>query len=148
MPHPQLCHHICHIIIHSMPCHHYLCLSLSFSYHHILGYSLRHYWTPPATINIGYSVVIRELLWHQWQLYSQQYPPLALMETSKHFPPLTTMTKDNLYCCTNFDIGFHVFFFLTMPHVIISPLFCLDLVITNVLSFILIFPFLQHVFEW
>ena len=82
----------CHVIISSisssMWCHHYLCLSLSLSFHHILGYSF----------------VIRELLWHQWQIYYQQYPPLALMETSKHSPPLTTMTKDNLLCYWGFPV--------------------------------------------
>ena len=49
------CHAIIFSISSSMPCHHYLCLSLSLSYHRIFGYSF----------------VIIELLWHQWQLYSQ-----------------------------------------------------------------------------
>ena len=33
------------------------------------------------------------------------------MVKSKHSPPLTTMTKDNLvcHCCTHFDIGFPIF---------------------------------------
>ena len=30
------------------------------------------YWVHPATMSIGYSYVIPKLLWHQWQLYSQQ----------------------------------------------------------------------------
>ena len=38
---------------------------------------------------------------------TQQYPPLALMATSKHSPPLTTMTKEPFY--------------LTAPPVTISP---------------------------
>ena len=44
-----------------------------------------------AIRSIGYLFVIHELLWHTWQLYSQQYPPLALMETfpfGQHFIPL------------------------------------------------------------
>ena len=83
------------------------------------------YWVHPATMSIGYPFVILELLWHQWQLYSQQSPPLALMATSKHSPPLTTMTKDNLlcHCCTHFDIGFLVFLLCDNSHCHhISPL--------------------------
>ena len=49
----------------------------------------------PVTV---YSFVIREILWHQRQQYSQQSAPLALMGKYKHSPPLTTMTKDNLLC--------------------------------------------------
>ena len=69
------------------------------------------YWVHLANMSIGYSFVIPELLWHQWKLYSQHSPHLELMETSKHSPPLTIMTKDNLlcHCCTHFDIGFLVF---------------------------------------
>ena len=52
----------------------------------------------------------------------QQHPYLVLMETSKHSPPLTTMTKDNplFQCCTYFDIGFLSLLFLTTPPIIIS----------------------------
>ena len=106
---------------HSLFTHILMPLSFTFNDNPCNG-SFVFYWFHPATMSIGYYFFIRELLWHQWQLYSQQYPPLALMETSKHSPPLTTMTNDNLYCCTHFDIGFHVFFFLTTPLVIISPL--------------------------
>ena len=43
--------------------------------------------------------------------YCQQYPPLALMETSKHSPPLTMTTKDNLLCsyCNHLDREFLIF---------------------------------------
>ena len=79
----------------------------------------------PTTMSIGYSFVIRELLWHQWQLYSQQAPPLALMATSKNSLPLTKKTKDNLlyHWCTFFDIGFPVFLLSdNSPYHHISPL--------------------------
>ena len=93
------CQHMCHATSSTMPCH--AITTLVF------------HWVCHAIISTGYSFVILEHLWHQWQLYTQiyqQYPPLALMETSKNSPPLTTMTKENLLwqCCTYLDIGFYV----------------------------------------
>ena len=123
------CHHIFHIIIYAMPCHyisyhhpchvittfvfHWVCtaiISLVIPLSLLNSFDINHdpcngsfvfYRFHPATVSIGYSFIIREILWHQWQLYSQ------------HYPPLTTMTKDNLlcHCCTHFDIGFPVFLF-------------------------------------
>ena len=94
----------------SMPCH---AMSSYLPYHHPCHVitTLVFHWVCPVIISTGYSFVIREHLWYQWQLYTQQSPPLALMATSKHSPPLTTMTKDNLLCqcCTYFDIGFPIF---------------------------------------
>ena len=151
MPHPQLCHAMpslfydiiirtpsysmslyvsCHILNSSMRCHHYLSLSLSLSWHHI-------HWL---------LFFIHKHLWHQWKLYTQQYPPLALMVTPKHSPPLTIMTKDNLLrqCCTYFDIGFPIsLLFNNSSFHHISPLTELGY-LTNVLSFMLTF----HVLEW
>ena len=149
MPHPQLCNAMptyvsCHILNYAMPCHHYFSLSLSLSWHHIHWL----YYVCHAIISTGYSFVIREHLWHQWKLYTQPYPPLALMETSKHSPPLTTMTKDNLLCqcCTYFDIGFPLFLLYdNSPYHHISRLLIWLCYLINVLSFILTLPFLQQV---
>ena len=99
MPHPQLCHHIpchhmCHATSSTMPCHPIttLVFSLSLSCHHIHWLFLCHSWTPLTSMT-----TITQIF--------QQSPPLSLMATSKHSPPLTTMTKDNLLCYW----GFHVF---------------------------------------
>ena len=45
--------------------------------------------------------------------YIQHSPPLALMETSKHSPPLTRMKKDNLLFpwCSHLDEEFPIFLF-------------------------------------
>ena len=51
------CHHMCHATSSTMPCH--AITSLVF------------HWVCPAIISIGYSFVIHEHLWHQWQLYTQ-----------------------------------------------------------------------------
>ena len=46
---------------------------------------------------------------------TQQSPPLALMETSKHSPPLTTMTKEPL-CLTAPPVS------ISPPEIELSPL--------------------------
>ena len=157
MPHLQLCHHIpchhmCNATSSTMPysstmlyssnmsyfsCHHYLSLSLSLSCHHIHWLFLCHSWTPLTSIKII------------TQMY-QQSPPLALISSSKHSPPLITMTKDNLLCqcCTYFDIRFPIsLIFDNSSYHHISPLTEFGY-LTNVLSFILTFPFLQQVLGW
>ena len=80
----------------------------------------------------------------------QQYRPLALMETYKHSPPLTTMAKDNLLCqcCTYFDIGFPIFLLYdNSPYHHISPLLTELCYLINVLYFILTLPLLHQVLE-
>ena len=143
----------CHILNYAMPCH---------SYHHMFHATsstmpchaittLVFHWVCPIIISTSYSFVIHENLWHQWQLYTQQYPPLALIERYKNSPPLTTMTKDNLLCqcCTYFDIGFHVFLLSdNSPYHNISHLLTELCYLINVLSFILTLPFLQEVLGW
>ena len=84
-----------------MPCIHYLCLSFDL------------YWVHLAFMSFTYPLSFMNYfdINDNYNPYFQQYPPLALMATSKHSPPLTTMTKDNLLyqCCTYFDIWFLVF---------------------------------------
>ena len=122
----------CHILNYAMPCHHYLSLSLSLSCHHIHWLFLCHSWTTLTSM----TTITQSF---------QQSTHLALMETSKHSPPLTTMIKDNLLCqcCTYFDIGFPVFlFYENIPYHHISPLWTEMCYLINVLSFILTLPFL------
>ena len=131
------CHHMCHATSSTIPCHAITTLVFHWVFHVI--------------ISTGYSFVICEHLWHQWQLHTQQSSPLALMATSKHSPPLTTMTKDNLLCqwCTYFDIGFPIFLlFDNSPYYHISPLLTGLCYLINVLWFILTFPLLQQVLGW
>ena len=74
-------------LIHKEFFQHYLSLSSSLGHHHIPGHHMCHatssttpchaittlvfHWVCPAIISTGYSFVIREHLWHQWQLYTQ-----------------------------------------------------------------------------
>ena len=150
LTYPMTCHHICHNIIHAMsslpftftefvpPSYPWLLLNSFDITDDPCNGSFVFYCFHPASMSIGYSFVIHELLWHQWQLYSQQSPPLALMATSKHSPPLTTMTKDNLLYqfCTHFDIGFLIFLLSdNSPCHHISPLLTELGYLIHVLSF-------------
>ena len=144
MPH----HHICLSIPSYLPYRHpFHPMSSYLPYHHpchVITTFVFH-WVCLAIVSLAIALsLLNSFVINENHI--QHSPHFTLMENSKHSPPLTTMTKDNLLCqcCTYFDIGFHfslLFNNSSCHH--ISPLTKLGY-LTNLLEFILTF----HILEW